>query len=354
MEQAYLVLSDGSVFQGTRLGAAGEPMGELVFTTGMCSYLETLTDPSFAGQIVVQTFPMIGNYGVIEADFEGRCALHGYIVRECCSYPSNFRSMYDLDTFLKKQGIPGLSGVDTRQLTSLLREKGVMNAMICSEIPEDLTKLEGYRLIDPVAQESCKVPTVFDAQGETKYRVALWDCGTKRSIIKVLCSLGCEVTVMPYNTSADELLRMAPDGVVISNGPGDPKENNELIGEISKVVGRLPIFGIGLGHQLLALAQGGETEKMKHGHRGDNQPIKNLQSGRTIITSQNHGYVVLPESLGETAKLLYVNANDGSCEGLLYPGKKCFSVQYYPEACCGTLDTQHLFEQFLDLMGGND
>ena len=354
MDRAYLILSDGSVFEGTRIGAACDHMGELVFTTGMCSYLETLTDPSYAGQIVVQTFPMIGNYGVIEADFEGRCALHGYVVRECCSNPSNFRSMYDLDTFLKAQGIPGICGVDTRHLTSLIREKGVMNAMICDQIPEDLKALEAYKIHGAVAREGRKVPSVLDAFGDAHYRVALLDYGTKTSIIRELRARGCEVTLMPYTTTAEQILVMAPDGVVLSNGPGDPAENAAIIKELSKLVGRVPIFGISLGHQLLALAQGGKTVKLKQGHRGDNQPVRDLKSGRTFITSQNHGYAVLADSLQGIGVEHYRNANDGTCEGLDYPGKKCFSVQFYPEECCGTQNTQHLFERFIGLMGGND
>ena len=354
MDQAYLVLSDGSVFEGNRIGAACDHMGELVFTTGMCSYLETLTNPSFAGQLVVQTFPMIGNYGVIEADFEGRCALHGYIVRECCSDPSNFRSMYDLDTFLKQQGIPGICGVDTRRLTTLIREKGVMNAMICSKIPEDLKELKEYRIVGAVAREGCKVPSVLDAFGEAHYRVALLDCGTKNSIVRELRERGCEVTLMPHTTTAEQILVMAPDGVVISNGPGDPAENTALIAELGKLMGKVPMFGIGLGHQLLALAQGGKTEKLNHGHRGDNQPVRNLATGRTVITSQNHGYTVLADSLKGVAVETYRNANDGTCEGLEYPGKRCFSVQFYPAECGGAQDTQHLFEHFIVLMGGNN
>ncbi len=351
MQKAYLVLSDGSVFEGTQIGASGACVGELVFTTGMCGYVETLTDPSYLGQIVMQTFPMVGNYGVMEADFEGDCALRGYVVRECCTAPSNFRFQYDLDTFLKKQGIPGISGVDTRLLTARIREQGVMNAMICTEVPTNLTALQDYRVEIDAAPVGVKEPMCFPAEGQARYRVAVLDFGAKRSIIKTLCHLGCEVTVLPKNTQ--DVLAFSPDGLVLSNGPGDPAAYQDAIGQISQLVGKVPIFGIGLGHQLLALAQGGETCKLKYGHRGDNQPVRNLLTGRTFISSQNHGYAVVAESLQEIAQLHYQNANDGTCEGLDYPGKRCFSVQFYPEECAGTRNTQALFERFIQMMGGN-
>lgn len=354
MDKAYLVLSDGSVFAGTRIGAPGDCVGELVFATGMVGYLETLTDPSYAGQIVMQTFPMIGNYGVMEADFEGACALRGYVVRECCTGPSNFRSQYDLDTFLKKQGIPGICGVDTRVLTTRIREQGVMSAAIVSEVPEDLSALQSYSVRGEVAHVSRKSVDVFPAEDVRRFRVALMDFGTKRSIIRELCSRGCEVVAFPHDASADDILARWPDGLVLSNGPGDPAENTGAVTQISRLVGMLPIFGIGLGHQLLAIAQGGRTEKLLSGHRGDNQPVRDLVTGRTVITSQNHGYCVDPESLKCVGTERWRNANDGTCEGLEYPDSRCFSVQFYPEACGGARDTQHLFERFIDMMGGNN
>ncbi len=348
MSKAYLILEDGSVFEGTGIGAPIDAVGELVFTTGMCGYVETLTDPSYAGQIVMQTFPMIGNYGVMEADFEGDCALRGYVVRECCTSPSNFRFQYDLNTFLKKQNIPGISGIDTRQITALLRKKGTMKAILCSALPSEPAFPEtGYL----VPQVSAKAPASFPAEGGKK--VAVLDLGLRRSLIHALTERGCEVTVFPYNTTAQELLDAKADGLILSTGPGNPMDCGEIIQEIAKLVGKLPIFGIGLGHELLALAQGGKTYKLPHGHRGENQPVKDIVTGLTHITSQNHGYCVDPESLPGVAIARWVNVNDGSCEGLDYPGKNCFSVQFYPEACAGTRDTQKLMERFIDMMGGN-
>ena len=300
MDKAYLVLSDGSVFAGKRIGAPGDCVGELVFATGMVGYLETLTDPGYAGQIVMQTFPMIGNYGVMEADFEGDCALRGYVVRELCTDPSNFRSQYDLDTFLKNKGIPGICGLDTRVLTTRIREQGVMNAAIVSELPADLEAISAYRVSGEVEKVSRKETEIFPAEGEQKYRVALLDFGARRSLIRALTSRGCEVVAMPHDTSADDILACWPDGLVLSDGPGDPAENEAAVAQIARLIGMKPIFGIGLGHQLLALAQGGRTYKLPVGHRGDNQPVRDLVTGRTVITSQNHGYCVDAESAGKT------------------------------------------------------
>ena len=256
MDKAYLVLSDGSVFAGKRIGAPGDCVGELVFATGMVGYLETLTDPGYAGQIVMQTFPMIGNYGVMEADFEGDCALRGYVVRELCADPSNFRSQYDLDTFLKNKGIPGICGLDTRVLTTRIREQGVMNAAIVSELPADLEAIKAYHVAGETEKVSRKETEIFPAEGEQKYRVALLDFGARRSLIRALTSRGCEIVAMPYDTSADDILACWPDGLVLSDGPGDPAENEAAVAQIARLIGMKPIFGIGLGHQLLALAQG--------------------------------------------------------------------------------------------------
>ena len=354
MDKAYLVLSDGTVFEGKAFGADLDAVGELVFTTGMCGYLETLTDESYAGQIVLQTYPLIGNYGVIPEDFEGDCAVKGYVVRQWCDAPSNFRSQGDLDSFLKQQGVPGIYGVDTRQITRILREKGVMNAAICREIPKDLTALSRYTVSGVVAEYSCSEPSVHPAEGERKYRVALMDYGAKKNIIRQLQIRGCEVTVLPQNTPAEEILAMQPDGLMLSNGPGDPQENTYCIEQLKKLVGKLPIFGICLGHQLLALAMGGTTTKLKYGHRGVNQPVRDLTGERTYITSQNHGYAVVSESLAGVGKVIFENANDRTCEGVEYPGKNCFSVQFHPEACSGPLDTRFLFDRFISMMGGEN
>ncbi len=353
MDKAYLVLADGSVFEGRAFGADVDAVGELVFTTGMCGYLETLTDESYAGQIVMQTYPLIGNYGVIPEDFEGRCAVRGYVVRELCADPSNFRCGGELNAYLKDQGVPGICGVDTRCLTRLIREHGVMNAKLCRVVPDDITDIKRYAVTGVVAAESCKERTVYPAEGERKYRVALMDYGAKRSIVKQLQKRGCEVTVLPQDTPAEEVLALAPDGVMLSNGPGDPQENVYCIEQLKKIIGKLPVFGICLGHQLTALAMGGTTVKLKYGHRGVNQPVRDMTGTRTYITSQNHGYAVVSESLEGVGRVIFENANDHTCEGVEYPGKRCFTVQFHPEASSGPLDTRFLFDRFIGMMGGD-
>ena len=351
---SYLVLSNGAVFEGQRIGAEGNSIGELVFTTGVVGYLETLTDPSYAGQIIMQTFPLIGNYGVIEEDFEGVCAAKGYVVRELCDTPSNFRSQYALDRFLKDRGVPGICGVDTRQLTRIIREEGVMNAIICDEVPADLSAVQAYRVQNVVPAVSCKAPQFYPAVGKKKYDITMIDYGEKRGILRALCARGCDVTVVPHDTPAEAILASGTQGVVLSNGPGDPKDNVFEIEQIKKLIGVLPVFGICLGHQLTALAMGGDTVKLRYGHRGANQPVKDLCGTRTYITSQNHGYAVVGESLGGRGVVSFVNANDGSVEGVQYPERKCFTVQFHPEACAGPIDTGFLFDRFLSLIGGDD
>lgn len=347
----YLTLEDGTTFVGEGFGAAADAVGELVFTTGMCGYIETLTDPSYAGQIVVQTFPMIGNYGIIPADFEGKCAVRGYVVHEWCDTPSNFRAAGDLDAYLRSVGVPGIAGIDTRALTRILRECGTMNATITDAVPTDLAAVKAYAVTDAVASVTCAAATVYPAEGETHYRVALLDFGAKRNIIRSLTARGCTVTVYPASTPAADILAAAPDGVMLSNGPGDPAENTAIIAEIGKLLGRVPVFGICLGHQLMALAVGGSTVKLKYGHRGVNQPARDLVGGRTYITSQNHGYAVVGDSL-PCGEVRFVNANDGTCEGIDYPALRAFSVQFHPEACAGPHDTAFLFDRFCDLMKG--
>lgn len=347
----YLTLEDGTTFVGEGFGAAADAVGELVFTTGMCGYIETLTDPSYAGQIVVQTFPMIGNYGIIQSDFEGKCAVRGYVVHEWCDTPSNFRAAGDLDAYLRSVGVPGIAGIDTRALTRILRECGTMNATITDAVPADLAAVRAYAVTDAVAAVTCAAATVYPAEGETHYRVALLDFGAKRNIIRSLTARGCTVTVCPASTPAADILAAAPDGVMLSNGPGDPAENTAIIAEIGKLLGRVPVFGICLGHQLMALAVGGSTVKLKYGHRGVNQPARDLVGGRTYITSQNHGYAVVGDSL-PCGEVRFVNANDGTCEGIDYPALRAFSVQFHPEACAGPHDTAFLFDRFCDLMKG--
>lgn len=351
MKKGYLILQDGQVFEGVRFGAETDTVGELVFTTGMCGYVETLTDPSYAGQIVMQTYPLIGNYGIIREDFEGACCVKGYVVREYCDTPSNFRTDCDLDTYLKEQGVPGLCGVDTRELTRIIREHGVMNAAICDEIPADLTPVASYAITGVVEAVSCKEPDRYPAEGEECFRVSLLDYGAKRNIVRELQKRGCTVTVLPASTSAEEILAAGPDGVMLSNGPGDPAENTYQIEQIRKLLGKVPMFGICLGHQLTALAAGGSTYKLKYGHRGVNQPVRDLNGVRTYITSQNHGYAVDGDTV-KLGKVRFVNANDGTCEGIDYPELKAFTVQFHPEACTGPKDTTFLFDQFVELMKG--
>ncbi len=347
---AYLVLSNGTIFEGQRIGAPVDRIGELVFTTGMEGYLETLTDPSYYGQIVTQTFPLIGNYGVIEEDFEGNSALFGYIVRELCDTPSNFRSAYPLNDYLVARGIPGLCGVDTREIVRITREEGVMNAMICDTVPPDLSLIRAFRVENAVDAVTESKKEYFPADGAEICRVALIDYGAKHNIIRSLQKRGCSVTVWPARTTAEEILSSDPDGIMLSNGPGDPAENTFCIDELKKLIGTKPVFGICLGHQLAALALGGQTIKLKYGHRGGNQPVRDLSAGRTYITSQNHGYAVVADSLKGIGFESFRNANDGSCEGMEYPDKNCFTVQFHPEAASGPRDTAVLFDRFVQKM----
>ena len=352
MSKRYLILADGTVYEGEGFGASAERVGELVFNTGVVGYIETLTDPSYYGQIVMQTFPAIGNYGVIEEDFEGECRVKGYVVREWCRQPSNFRSQYDLDAFLKAQGVPGICGVDTRAITQRIRESGVMNAMISDHVPQDLSALQSYAVTGGVkAVGALERARCAPENGNIRRRVALIDYGTKRNIIRELVARGCEVLVMPPFSTAEQVLALQPDGVMLSNGPGDPAENTICIAEIKKLLGKVPLFGLCLGHQMLALAAGGKTMKLKYGHRGGNQPVIDLATGHTYITSQNHGYAVVSESL-PVGEVRYVNANDRTCEGVDYPQWNAFSVQFHPEACAGPRDTSALFDRFVELMKG--
>lgn len=354
MEKLYLVLENGKIFEGKAFGALGEVTGEIVFTTSMTGYIETLTDPSYFGQIVVQTFPLIGNYGIIYADFESTCPhIKAYIVREWCQEPSNFRCDDTLDIFLRKKGIIGLYGIDTRQLTKIIREYGVMNAKIVKDISnleKILQETKQYKILDAVKNVTCTTSYPSNTLS-SKQKVVLMDFGAKENIRRELMKRDCEVMVVPSYITCEEILALNPDGIMLSNGPGDPSENTEIIKELSKLVEtKIPIFGICLGHQLLALSQGGKTVKLKYGHRGANQPVKELSSGKIYISSQNHGYAVDNESLPSHAKLSFINANDNTCEGIEYEGFPIFTVQFHPEACGGPLDTAFLFDKFLNLM----
>jgi len=345
---AYLILENGMTFEGKYFGAQGEITGEVVFATGMTGYLETLTDPSYYGQIVLQTFPLIGNYGVIHSDFESaNIGAKAYIVKHPCQNPSNFRSEGNLDAFLKERNIIGLYGIDTRVLTRSIRENGVMNGKIMASPPTDadIAEAKAYSIRNAVAAVSSRSVTKTENGNR---RVALMDFGAKQGITKALTKRGCEVWSFPHNTGAQEILDMKPDGIMLSNGPGDPAESaNNVIVETLRTLQRsgVPIFGICLGHQLLALANGYSTKKLKFGHRGANQPVKELATGRVYITSQNHGYAVVAD------KGSFVNVNDGTCEGLDYGNS--FSVQFHPEACGGPLDTAFLFDRFMERMNAN-
>ncbi len=354
---AYLILENGTVFEGKAFGAEKETTGELVFTTAMTGYLETLTDPSYFGQVVIQTFPLIGNYGVIPADFESDSpSLRGYIVRDWCQAPSNFRCEGDLDTFLKESGIPGIYGVDTRALTRIVREYGVLNCKIAysPEVSEDeLAQIKRYVITYAVESTTIGNKQNFEAENGD-LNVVLMDFGAKHNIGRELVKRGCNLTVVPGNTTADEILAMNPDGIMLSNGPGDPSANTQIIEQLKKLCEhKIPTFGICLGHQLLALSQGAKTEKLKYGHRGANQPAREIETGRVYITSQNHGYAVVNDSMPQNGKVIFVNGNDGTCEGVNYTDMPAFSVQFHPEACGGPHDTAFLFDRFIELMKNN-
>ena len=354
--KAFLILEDGTVFAGESIGSTREVISEIVFNTSMTGYLEVLTDPSYAGQAVVMTYPLIGNYGITPDMESERPWVDGYIVRELSRIPSNFRCEGTIQDFLKEHDIPGICGIDTRALTKILRDKGTMNGMITTnedyDLDEILPRLAAYTTGDVVSKVTCAAPKVLPGDGK---RVALLDLGAKRNIAKSLNDRGCEVTIYPADTPAETILAGNPDGIMLSNGPGDPKECTEVIKEIKKLYDSdVPIFAICLGHQLMALATGADTHKMKYGHRGGNHPVKDLSTGRVYISSQNHGYVVDVDKLDPSiATPAFVNVNDGTNEGLKYTGKNIFTVQFHPEACPGPQDSGYLFDRFIEMMGGD-
>lgn len=354
--KAFLILEDGHVFSGTSIGSAREVISEIVFNTSMTGYLEVMTDPSYAGQAVCMTYPLIGNYGICYEDQESnRPWIDGYIVRELSRIPSNFRSVDTIQHFLEKHDIPGICGIDTRALTKILREKGTMNGMITVnenfDLDDIIPRLQKYRTGKVVEKVTCRERKVLPGKGP---KVALMDFGAKRNIARSLNERGCQVTIYPALTTAEEILADQPDGIMLSNGPGDPKECTSIIQEVKKLYdSQVPIFAICLGHQLMALATGADTHKMKYGHRGGNHPVKDLKTGRVYISSQNHGYVVDTETLDEkVARPAFVNVNDQTNEGLEYIGKNIFTVQFHPEACPGPQDSSYLFERFIEMMGG--
>ena len=368
--QSYLILANGQVFRGQSIGCPGTTIGEVVFATGMVGFEETLTDPSYYGQIITQTYPLIGNYGMNSEDVEsGKIWAKGYIVREACKTPSNFRSEETLDAFLKKNGIIGIEGVDTRSLTRTLRESGVMNGAITTEFDPDaepekkaalMPAITAYAVTEAVATVTCTAPKTFEPttnvidgrEVDTPLHVTLLDLGCKNNIVRCLQKRGCRVTVLPGTATAAELAALNPDGLMLSNGPGDPAENVGIIANIKEMLDTgIPTFGICLGHQLTALAAGAKTCKLKYGHRGANQPVTSPAKQRTFITSQNHGYAVMADTLPEAVgKMSYFNANDGTCEGMDYFKWNCFTVQFHPEANGGPKDTEFLFDEFVKRM----
>lgn len=363
--KAFLILEDGTVFTGTHIGADREVISEIVFNTSMAGYLEVLTDPSYAGQTVCMTYPLIGNYGVCREDMESKRAwTDGFIVRELSRTASNFRKEITIQEFLAEQNIPGIAGIDTRALTKILREKGTMNGMITTDENYNpaliLPQLKQYTTGKVVEKVTCSHKYHFELKEQSLQeplsqrgkKVALLDFGAKDNIASSLVRRGCQVTVYPANTKAEEIIGDRPDGIMLSNGPGDPKECTGIIKEIKKLYDSdIPVFAICLGHQLMALATGADTFKMKYGHRGGNHPVKDLKSGRVYISSQNHGYVVDTEKLDPAVAVpAFINVNDGTNEGLSYTGKDIFTVQFHPEACCGPQDSGYLFDRFIELM----
>jgi len=348
----FLMLEDGSIFEGTNFGAHEKAVGEVVFNTGMTGYQELLTDPSYYGQIVVMTFPIVGNYGINEIDIESEIPrVRGFVVQESCPKPNNWKATQTLEEYLCKHKIAALEGIDTRALTRKIREKGTMKGLITPFPPtdEDVLWLKEYRLEKPVDHVTTK--KVYTIHGNGKH-VAVMDFGIKRNIIESLRSRDCRITVFPASAGAYEILSINPDAILLSNGPGDPKDNFEAVETIKVLIERKPVFGICLGHQLLALASGADTEKLKYGHRGCNHPVMDLARGRTYITSQNHGYAVRDGSFDERKiEITHRNLNDGTIEGLRYKDRPVIGVQFHPEACPGPCDTGFLFDEFLDLIG---
>jgi len=354
--KAFLLLEDGTVFEGNSFGMEGGVVGEVVFNTGMTGYQEVLTDPSYCGQIVCMTYPLIGNYGVNIDDIESlRPQVKGFIVRELCKTPSNWRSIESLNEYLKRNEIIGLEGIDTRALTIILRDRGTMKGTIVTgdtleEIEEKIQEVKKYTISNPVLQVTTPEVKHYGGIGEG-YTIALLDYGLKKNIVRSLQKRNCNVYVFPCTATAEEVLAVEPDGIMLSNGPGDPKDCGFQIENIKKLIGKKPIFGICLGHQLTALANGANTEKLKYGHRGCNHPVKDIDKDMTYITSQNHGYTIVKESLDpEIMEISHINMNDGTIEGLRYKNAPLFTVQFHPEASPGPGDTAYLFDEFIKMI----
>ncbi|ADL13041.1 glutamine-hydrolyzing carbamoyl-phosphate synthase small subunit [Acetohalobium arabaticum] len=353
--KAILALEDGTYFEGESFGAAGEVTGELVFNTSMTGYQEVMTDPSYRGQIVTMTYPLIGNYGINDEDNESdEPQVSGFVVRESCNYPSNWRCQKTDEEFLKENNVIGIQNIDTRALTKHIRNQGMMQAVISTEDlnPNSLVqKAKESSLSSELVQEVTVGESYFlQADFQSKYHIAVLDLGVKENMLDSFKQCNADLTVLPADTTAEEILELNPDGLFISNGPGDPKDNPEVIAEVEKLVGKLPLFGICFGHQILALALGADTYKLKFGHRGANHPVKNLSTGQVYITSQNHGYAVKEESLPEEMIVTHKNLNDDTVEGMKHTKLPIFSVQYHPEAAPGPHDSDFLFNKFIELI----
>jgi len=368
--KAILLLEDGTVFEGNAFGAKGQKCGEVVFNTSMTGYQEILTDPSYHEQIITMTYPLIGNCGTNKTDWESqKIFAAGFIVKENCIYPSNWRNKDSLDEYLKANNVVGLEGIDTRKLVKHIRTQGAMRGIICSDelnirkLSKKLAEYPGLVGRDIVKNVTVKKPyrwddgvvdvlTGIECKPPKKYKVITFDFGIKRNILRLLRSHGCDITVVPAQTTAKEVLAKKPDGVFLSNGPGDPAAVSYAIETVRQLLGKVPIFGICLGHQILGLALGGRTYKLKFGHRGANHPVKNLRTGKIEITSQNHGFCVDMDSLKKkNVELTYVNLNDNTVEGIRCKKLRAFSVQYHPEASPGPHDSRYLFDNFTQLMG---
>ena len=358
MKKGYIVLENGLVFEGERFGAKKDVIGELVFTTGVEGYIETLTDPCYYGQIILQTFPLIGNYGWIDADTDGRAiSAFAYIVREWCNTPSNFRCEGDIDAELNARGIPGICGVDTRELTGIIRENGAMNACICDDPKKvDMAALKAYKVKKAVANTVKGGESAYVGCDNSKYNVTVINYGNTYKVEEKLSAMGCNVKTVSYDATAEAILADKPDGIVLSGGPGNPTENKACIETVKQLIGKAPIFAIGLGHQLLALAMGAKTYKLKPGHRGGNQPVKSADHKGVYITAQNHGYAVKSATVTKLGGVIsFVNGNDGTCEGIDYPANNAFSVQFDPNACAGPEDANEFtYGRFISMMGGNN
>ena len=360
IEKAILVLEDGSVYHGYSFGAGTDTYGEVVFNTSMAGYQEMLTDPSYAGQIIVPTYPLIGNYGINEQDFESnKIQVRGFVVREECLEPNHYLKRHTLHEYLTESGITGIYGVDTRAITRKLRSAGVMMGIITADKTpeqalEELRGLPNYGTMDFVEQVSTDTPYRWEPEPGSAsaplYHIVALDCGLKYNILRILCRMGCAVTVVPCAMPADEILGLEPDGVLLSPGPGDPELLEYVVGMVKKLVGKKPIMGICLGSQLIARAFGGKTFKLKFGHRGGNHPVRDLASGRIHITAQNHGYAVDPDTLRDGLEVSHINLNDDTVEGLRHKELPIFSIQYHSEASPGPLDNTYLFENFLEMV----